>query len=330
MSQIRRIFAAVKRIVYILLSVFSMATSAMAQVETTPSAVDFNDTAEQELSEEVRPKLTHEILAEARRESENARVIDLPMGSNPLSRIDMAPSYAFHSPWGMGYHPGGIWSLHEGFNAEVGFSVTGSFGSNRIKGAGFGEHIAAAYAMPFGKNKRWMGALGVYADRLDWGGYSRTEAGVSGVLGYHVNDWCNLYVYGSYNFVPGRDNGPNPYAYSYACGPYGYPYGYGYMPYGYGYGYPYGYGMGYGCYAPYGCYYDPYGPYANLKGRIGAAAEFKIGESGHLTISVEHSVYESNNMMLPMAPPPAPEASNKAFGINDSPNYSGRGGNVRR
>lgn len=323
-----------KRISYILFASFAAVIPAAAQVSTTtPEGVNTSGevelvTAVEELTDEEmavadddqnRTRLTYEILAEAQRRSEAERTVAvLPMGSR-LGRLDMESPFMYHCPWTLGGPS--MMPLHEGLNLEVGFSVSAS---NRMKGAGLGEHIAAAYALPFGKDRRWMGAFGVYANRLDWGGYNRTEAGFSGVLGYRVNDWCDLYVYGSYNFVPGRVDGYNPYLYNCA-----YPYGYG-MPYGYGgfgyggYGYGYG-GFGYG-YDPY-CY-DPF--YANLRGRIGAAADFKIGESGHLTISVQHSVYDNGNgNRWPVAPPPMPEAANKPFTIGDSPNSASRRYNGR-
>lgn len=302
-SQIRRIFAPMKRIANILLAAFAIAPAAMAQEDVEC------------------PRLAHDILVDEQRERDAEVLVDLPMGRSVRSQLDMAPSYAFASPWAHGAGPG-YWRLHEGFNAEVGFSVSGAFGKGSPKGAGFGEHIAAAYAMPFGKDKRWIGAFGVYADRLDWGGYNRTEAGISGMLGYHVNDWCDLYVYGSYNFVPGTDNGgPNPYAYAY--GPWGYsPWGYGgYCGWGYG---------GYGHYGPYG--YGPYGydAYNNLRGRVGAAAQFKLGENSHLTVAFEYSNYDRGKGMWPVAAPPQPAPQNQPFGVYDSPETSGRGSNVRR
>lgn len=320
-----------KRISHILLASFAAVLPAAAQVSvsqpdsTEASGVVELTTAVEELTEEEmdaadqnRTRLTYEILAEDQRRSEAERTVAvLPMGSR-LSRLDMESPFIYHCPWSLGAPS--MMALHEGLNVEVGFSVSAS---NRMKGAGLGEHIAAAYALPFGKDRRWMGAFGIYADRLDWGGYNRTEAGFSGVLGYRVNDWCNLYVYGSYNFVPGRDNGYSPYAYNYASA-YG-PYGYGYHPYGFGgYGYsPFGY------YDPYG-YCDPYGygAYANLRGRIGAAAEFKIGDSGHFTISVEHTVYD-NGSRWPVALPPAPEVNNKPFAIGDGANSASRRYNRR-
>ena len=86
-----------------------------------------------------RPLLTHEILAAT---------------ADTVQYEDAGTTIAL--PWADGRYP---WVLHEGFNAEVGMSVSASFGKNRRKGVGFGEHLALAYAMPFGKDKRWIGAV---------------------------------------------------------------------------------------------------------------------------------------------------------------------------
>ena len=205
-----------------------------------------------------RPLLTHEILAAA----------------ETLQNADTGTTIAL--PWSDGRYP---WVLHEGFNAEVGMSVSASFGKNRRKGAGFGEHLAMAYAMPFGKDKRWVGAVGVYAARSDWGSWNQTEAGIAGLLGYRAADWCNLYVYGAYNFVPGGQHyGRYPYEGWYGC-----------------------------CGGPWGSAWStsPYDPYANLRGRIGAAAEFKIGRNASISVAFEHDFYDDNRMpVLPVMPNP--------------------------
>lgn len=283
-----------------LLAAFSLMANAQNDVlqaaEVTPQSTEVA------ADSVARPKLTRELLDDARREDEAAYLVDLPLGRSPLADIDRMPACTFFSPWSLGGPTS--WRLHEGFNAEVGFSVSGSFGKNRIKGAGFGEHFAAAYALPFGKDKRWIGAVGLYADRLDWGTYHRTEAGIAGVLGYNVNDWCNLYVYGAYNFVPGVDSGPNPFALRY--------------PYWGVHGYGCGYGLGY-----------PFDPYANLRGRIGGAAEFKVGSAATITVAFEHDFYDNSSMRVPCAPPPSSNP-NKPFGVTDSPNSAGGGGNWRR
>ena len=277
MSQIRSIFAVVKRLFYIFAAFAAPVLTAVAQDSIAA------------------PRLSREILEEARRDSAATRTIDLPLATSPYSRIDMLPAAAFYSPWA--YGGPATWSLHEGFNASVGFSVSAGIGKHRPKGVGFGEHFAAAYAMPFGKDKRWIGAVGLYADRLDWGSYRRVEAGLAGILGYNVNDWCNLYVYGAYNFVPGGDKGPNPFALRY----------------------PYGGMMGYG---------HPFDPYDNLRGRIGAAAEFKVGRAASITVAFEHDFFD-NRQLVPI-PPPCPDNTPRPFTAGDTPNSAGRGGNRGR
>lgn len=161
------------------------------------------------------------------------------------------------------------WPLHEGFNAEFGLSVSASFGSHRRKGAGFGEHFAAAYAMPFSKDRRWMGAIGLYVDRMDWGSYHDVEAGIAGMLGYRVNDWCNLYLYGSYQFLPSQYScgysSPGSLWYDGSCGMWGVPYS------------------------------DFYG---RLKGRIGAAAQFRLGHAAAITVAVEQEFRDNSRSIF--------------------------------
>lgn len=246
-----------------------------------------------------RPKLAHEILEESRRDSQSARLIDMPVGTDSISRDVCDRQYLIYSPWALGGPA--AWSLHEGLNASVGFSVTAGLGKHRPKGAGFGEHFAAAYATSFGKEKRWVGVLGLYANRFDWGSYHGTEAGFAGILGYNVNEWCNLYAYGTYNFVPRSDYGLHPCA----------------LRYGWG-GYPMGYGS---------C--TPFGPYGQLRGRIGAAAEFKIGSHAAISIAVERDFYDQRQA-LPVAPPPVPDNNKRPFGVADVPNSAGGGGNWHR
>lgn len=225
------------RLIHIILLLTSFVSFCAHAQETVPTSGD---------SLRRRPLLTHEILAAS------------------ADTLSVSDGESIALPWSPGRYP---WRLHEGVNAEVGVSVSASFGKNRRKSAGFGEHLALAYAMPFGKDKRWLGAIGVYGARMDWGTWHQTEAGIAGILGYRAADWCNLYLYGSYNFVPGD---------SY-CGRYPY-----YGCYG-GYGGPWG--SGWDAY--------PFDPYANFRGRIGAAAEFKIGRNASISVAVEHDFYDN-------------------------------------
>lgn len=222
-----------------------------------------------------RPLLTHEILAAAAADTT----------ALPDEACDVAlPLDPARAPW----------ALHEGLNAEVGMSVSASFGKNRRKGVGFGEYLTLAYAKPFGKDKRWMGAAGLYVSRADWGRWHQTEAGIAGMLGYRVNDWCNLYAYGAFNLAPGGQYG--------GCYPYG--------------GYCGGVGGLWGGWDAY-----PYDPYARLRGKVGAAVEFKVGRNVAIGVAFEHGFYEDNRLPVPPAKPD----------LRHNPNHRGasEGGNHR-
>lgn len=192
------------------------------------------------------PKLADELLEEVHCDSAATALIAAPAETDSLLQPVPYRPLVLCTPWGLG--DPGMWSLHEGLNANVGFSVSVGLGKNSPSGAGFGEHFAAAYATSFGKYKRWVGALGFYVNRLDWDRFHNTEAGVAGLLGYHVNDRCSLYAYGNYNILPTSPHGLTPYAMRYGV-------------------YPGGWGTAY-----------PFDPYSQLRSSIGAAVEFKLGD----------------------------------------------------
>ena len=58
--------------------------------------------------------------------------------------------------------------------------------------------MALTYALPL--NKHWSLAAGLYADHLNWDGNNMTNAGVSALLSYQVNEKLCLYAYGEKNF----------------------------------------------------------------------------------------------------------------------------------
>ena len=151
-----------------------------------------------------------------------------------------------------GCHPayGGLygpqWRLHEGFNAQLGLSVSAAFGKHAPKGVGFGQHAAFAYVLPV--TSRFSVAAGIYAGNLDWGPWRQTDVGISGVLAYRLNERINLYAYGSKSFLPRQS------AFRFRRDP---------VP----------------------VFLD------RMRDRIGAAAEFKIGNNATIGVSVEHSSY---------------------------------------
>lgn len=152
-----------------------------------------------------------------------------------------APGFDGCSPWFRGTY-GPSWYLHEGFNAQLGMSISAGLGKHAPSGVGFGQSAAFAYALPL--NKRFSLAAGVYAQNMDWGAFHNTDVGFSAVLGYKVNDAISLYAYGTKSFKPKNDFR-----------------NVGYFP----------------------LYMD------YVRDRIGAMAEFKIGENAAIQISVERS-----------------------------------------
>lgn len=121
-----------------------------------------------------------------------------PMMALPIVDI-AAPGFDGMSPWynGLG---GPSWRLHEGFNAQLGMSLTVGFGKGAPKGVGFGQSAAFAYALPL--SERFSAAVGVYANNMDWGGFKQTEGGVAAAFQYRLSDVVSLYAYGAKSFLP--------------------------------------------------------------------------------------------------------------------------------
>ena len=136
------------------------------------------------------------------------------------------------------------WRLHEGFNAQLGLSTSFGVGRNRMKGVGFGQSAAFAYALPIGK--RWSVAASLYAQNMDWGNYHLRDVGVGAVAAFRATERINLYGYVTHSFV--RPDWQRA-----------------------------------------GCLYSPFMDY--VRTRVGAMAEFKIGENTFIGISLEHDRY---------------------------------------
>lgn len=145
--------------------------------------------------------------------------------------------------WGGGLYGMG-WRLHEGFNAQLGLSTSFGVGRNRMKGVGFGQSAAFAYALPLGK--RWSVAASLYAQNMDWGNYHLRDVGVGAVAAFRATERINLYGYVTHSFV--RPDWQRT-----------------------------------------GCLYSPFMDY--VRTRVGAMAEFKIGENTFIGISLEHASY---------------------------------------
>jgi hypothetical protein len=196
-------------------------------------------------------------------ESETLIALPLPPSSYDLCHYPQTFCYspfAFH-PSPCGFTPFS-WRLHQGFNAQLSMNVTSAFGKGAPSGVGFGQSIALAYAAPV--SKKVNVAVGVHAQNMDWGAYHHNNVGVSAAVTYRPND--NVYVTGYVvmNFGPRRVRPTyTPCASLYPLRPASLAFG------------------------PQRFLPHPY-LYDDFSTRIGASADFKIGEHSYIHVSFEH------------------------------------------
>lgn len=86
------------------------------------------------------------------------------------------------------------WDLHTGLNVNLGASVFASFGKGAWRGSGFGQNIAAMYAIPV--NNKLSIAVGGYLNHLYWTSDSYMDAGLNAVIGYKFDEHWEGYIYG--------------------------------------------------------------------------------------------------------------------------------------
>lgn len=203
--------------------------------------------------------------ADVATDTEAEVLIELPVSPTPYdlchSPVSFYPSpFTFH-PSPCGFSPFS-WPLHQGFNAQLSMNVTTAFGKGAPSGVGFGQSIALAYAAPV--SKKVNVAVGVHAQNMDWGAYHHNNVGVSAAVTYRPNE--NVYVTGYVvkNFGP-RKVRPiyTPCASLYPLRPASLAFG------------------------PQRFSPHPY-LYDDFSTRIGASADFKIGEHSYIHVSFEH------------------------------------------
>ena len=98
------------------------------------------------------------------------------------------------------------WELHKGLNAELGMSLTTGLGQGRMKGVGFGQHGALAYAMPL--SRKLAAAAGLYASHLQWGSHQITNVGLAAIVAYEWSERCTLYAYATHQLNKPRPGRP--------------------------------------------------------------------------------------------------------------------------
>jgi hypothetical protein len=85
------------------------------------------------------------------------------------------------------------WNLHTGLNASLGMSVKVGLGKNSYQGAGFSQNLAVMYATSL--TDRISLAVGGYFSNLNWNSVGYSDAGLSAVLGYHIDKYWDAYIY---------------------------------------------------------------------------------------------------------------------------------------
>lgn len=94
------------------------------------------------------------------------------------------------------------WNLHDGLNLNIGASVFASFGKGAWHGAGFGQNIAAMYALPV--TDKLSVAVGGYLSNVYWAHNSYRDAGLNAVVGYRFDEHWEAYMYGQKSLVNRR------------------------------------------------------------------------------------------------------------------------------
>jgi len=97
--------------------------------------------------------------------------------------------------WG-GYD---LWNLHPGLNASFGMSVTVGLGKHSYPGAGFAQNLSVMYATQI--SNKFSLAVGGYYNHLNWNNTEFNDVGISAVLGYHIDEKWDAFVYAQKSFI---------------------------------------------------------------------------------------------------------------------------------
>lgn len=97
--------------------------------------------------------------------------------------------------WG-GYD---TWDLHPGLNVSFGMSLTVGLGKHSYPGAGFAQNLSIMYATQI--SKKFSLAVGGYYNHLNWNNAGFNDTGISAVLGYHIDEKWDAYVYAQKSLI---------------------------------------------------------------------------------------------------------------------------------
>lgn len=122
-----------------------------------------------------------------------------PLQLPTLSEYGTMPTHRFYPYAWHGYD---MWDLHQGLNMSVGMRAMTSFNHGPLNGVGFGENIAMMYADNFKKlSSKLSYGVGLYMDNVNWGAALSRNLGITGILGYQIDDRWTTYLYVQKNIL---------------------------------------------------------------------------------------------------------------------------------
>lgn len=121
---------------------------------------------------------------------------EIEMEDETLFRVwDRRFLFTSWRPW-MPFHPGGMWNLHEGLNAEVTAGVMVGLGKNNpFHGASFFSDISLMYAKPI--NDRWSFAIGGDISKYRIWNSDVFSTRLEALANYKINEHFDATLYGT-------------------------------------------------------------------------------------------------------------------------------------
>lgn len=108
--------------------------------------------------------------------------------------------FSMWQPW-RPFGGGGLWNLHEGFNAQIEAGVMVGFGKNNpFHGASFFTDISLMYALPV--NDRWSLAIGGDVSRFRIWNSDVVNTRIEALANYKINDRLDATLYGIHTLAP--------------------------------------------------------------------------------------------------------------------------------
>jgi hypothetical protein len=129
------------------------------------------------------------------KEGDSLKINPIQLNLPTLNSYTASPIVMPIGYWG-GYD---MWNLHPGINASFGMSVTVGMGKHSYPGAGFAQNLSIMYATQI--SQKFSLAVGGYYNHLNWNNAGFNDAGISAVLGYHIDEKWDAFVYAQKSLI---------------------------------------------------------------------------------------------------------------------------------